>query len=359
MKDSGFSLRLEMVMSARQHGISEAARRIKASRRCVRKWVNRYGQGGLEALRDQSRAPRHRPLKISQSLEQKIRDLRQQYRWGPQRLKSQCGLPCSPGAIYRVIRQAGLIGKRVKKYKRRRDLRQAKKKLAPFEKIQFDTKELRDIPEYWELGRARGLPGYEYTARDVRTGTTFIAFAQANDGTHAAAFATYLLSHLSHYGVEVSESAAQSDNGSEYIGCVTKKSQEPSEFEAVLKSYRIRHARIPPRCSTWQSDVESVHRTIEEELYAIEPLRDLPELLGKAYAYQLFYNHFRKIRTRDNCSPRQILEQVAPGRYDPNILSLPPVLLDALLASPKGGTHVPESTSQTAASSGDLPARVV
>ena len=343
MKDNGFSIRMHMVRLARRESISEVARQAKTSRKTVRKWVERYKKEGAAGLKDRSRAPKKRPKKISSRLEEKIRELRKKYRWGPQRLKDQCGLPCSDGAIYRVIKQAGLIQPRKPKWKRKRDLRKQKEKLKPFEKIQIDVKDLSDIPEYWTEGRGNGLPRYEFTAREVRTGATFVAFARANDGNTAAAFATYLLEHLKNYGVDLENLRAQTDNGSEFIGSITKKQPTLSAFEQVLKNYHVHHERIPPRCSTWNSDVETFHRTVEDELFSVEPLRTPRELLAKAYAYQIFYNQFRKNRWRGNLAPREILDSVGTDRYDPGLLSLPPLLLDSFLAAPLPGNDVPTS----------------
>jgi transposase len=343
MKDNGFALRVRMVETARLRGISAAAREFNTSRITVRKWLKRFSDSGLRALQDRSRAPKSSPNRISPDLEAKILDLRRRYRWGPHRLKAQCGLPCSPGAIYRSIRQAGLIQKRIPKWQKKRDLRQKKKGWPPFQKIQVDVKDLSDIPEYWPPPSPERLPRYEFTAREVRTGMSFVAFAHSNDQSHAGAFARYLLEHLGRYGVDLGAVRIQTDNGNEFVGPASKKNLDPTEFQEVVAAAGARHDRIPPARSTWNSDVESFHRTVEDELYSVEPLRSRAELLGKAYTYQLFYNHFRKNRWRKDLSPREILEQVAPRRYDPGIFSLPPVILEDLLPSPSPGNDVPGS----------------
>jgi len=45
-----------------------------------------------------------------------------------------------------------------------------KKKLAPFQMIEIDVKDLQDIEKYWRKMRKLRLPRYQFTARDVRTG---------------------------------------------------------------------------------------------------------------------------------------------------------------------------------------------
>jgi len=342
MKDNGFSLRVRMVELARLQGIGPAAREMHTSRLTVRKWLHRFQTFGLDGLRERSRARKTQSRKIHGKLEEKILELRKKYRWGALRLKIQCGLPCSSGAIYRVIRQAGLLHKRTPKWKRKRDLREQKKRLAPFEKIQVDVKDLSDIPEYWPAPAGERLPRYEYTARDVRTGAAFVAYACANDGSSAAAFASYLTGHLENYGVELTDLRIQTDNGSEFIGSVNKKCPQLSPFQETLSLSGILHERIPPARSTWNSDVESFHRTVEDELYAVESLKTNSELLGRAYTYQLFYNHFRKNRWRQNLSPREVLDSIEPGRYDPGVFSLPPIILDKVLTSALPGNDVPD-----------------
>ncbi|MBO8152688.1 MAG: hypothetical protein H0Z30_09385, partial [Candidatus Marinimicrobia bacterium] len=66
---------------------------------------------------------------------------------GPYRIKEEFKIPCSTGAIYRVLKQNGLIRRRKKKYVVKRDLREVKKRLKLSELIQIDTKELKDIKE--------------------------------------------------------------------------------------------------------------------------------------------------------------------------------------------------------------------
>ena len=126
------------------------------------------------------------------------------------------------------------------------------------------------------------LPRYQCTARDVRTGGQWISSGKSKETTDAATFARYLLSQLTHYGVDLSEVIIQTDNGSEFIGSVQKRKEE-SAFIKVLEDAGVKEARIPPRACTWQSDVEASHKMIEDEFYDIEVwvnLRQRPILTG-------------------------------------------------------------------------------
>lgn len=96
--------------------------------------------------------------------------------------------------------------------------------------------------------------------------------------------------------------------------------------------YGMRHDRIPPHCSTYNSDVETLHNLIEREFYDIETFESLAELLGKAFAYQLYFNYQRPNTWREGKSPSQLLRELAPD-LSPKVLTLPPGSADRLSAS--------------------------
>ena len=92
-----------------------------------------------------------------------------------------------------------------------------------------------------------------------------------------------------------------------------------------------------------KGDVETFHRIVEDELYEIEDYRNPAEFLGKAYAYELYFNYIRENRWRDNKSPLQLLRERA-SKLNEGILNLPPIRLETLLMEEsKGGYHVPGS----------------
>lgn len=337
-----FDFRLRMVQLAQRRGISEAARVYGTTRVTVRKWVYRYESEGLDGLRDRSRAPHVIPHKMSERQEERVRELRRRHRgWGARRLKERYGLAGSYGAIHRVIKQAGLVRRKKKRWRKRKDLRELKKKMAPFAKQQVDTKDLSDICTYWPMMKELDLPRFEYSHRDMGTGAVFYAYADRNNSMYARLFACYMIEHLERYNIDISSVVWQTDNGSEYIGSVNKRKQGTSAFELELSRAGITHARIPPRCSHWQGDVETFHRIVEDEFYDIEGYASLDEFLGKSWAYQIYFNYFRKNRWRDNRAPVEILREKDRG-IDPGVLNLPPIRLESLVDSYyPTGYHLP------------------
>jgi transposase len=336
---NAFDLRLRMVRMADSEGISATARYYRTTRRTVQKWVRRYREGGLGALQNRSRAPKRIPHKMSRELEKKILELRKKYPgWGPRRLKTYFDLPCSQGAVYRVLRQNRFIAKRKKKWKKRRDLRKIKATLKPFEKLILDGKDLTDIEHYWPQMRFKRLPEYQYTARDVRTGATYFAYSDTNDSTSATMFVRYVLEHLAACGVDLGTVTVQTDNGSDLIGSANKKPSTTSAFEAMLDFLGVNHVRIPPASPTWNSDVETFHRLCEDEFYDIETFLDHQAFFDKAATYQLFFNTERKNSWKQDKTPLDLVRQLAP-EIDPNrAVSLRPIALGSLIQS---AYHVP------------------
>ena len=343
---SKFNLRLNIVMKTKQTSISEAARVFGTTRKTVRRFVRAYDSEGLSGLKDKKRTPKYIPHKMKQEDELHIIELRKKHpSWGARRLKERYHVAGSYMAIHRVIKQSNLIKPKKKRWRKRKDLSELKKKMFFFENSQIDTKDLSDIYQYWPYMRRFGLPRYQYTLRELSTGACFFAYADENNSTYASLFAEYVIEHLKSYGINTAKIMWQTDNGSEFIGSVRKKINRLSAFEKVLKANDIEHGRIPPRCSYLQADVETSHRIIEDELYEIETYNNPIEFPGKTYAYHLYFNYFRKNRYRDNKSPVEILRERFP-EINESVLNLPPIRLEWLLdrcykREAKGGYHVP------------------
>ena len=86
-KDHKFSLRLQMVLHAKTHGIRHAARLFATTPKTVRRWLERFKEAGRSGLRDRSRAPHSCPHKTSAYHENRIIEARRQAPcFGQQRL---------------------------------------------------------------------------------------------------------------------------------------------------------------------------------------------------------------------------------------------------------------------------------
>ncbi len=334
---NAYNHRLRLVESARDRGIKPTARLFATTVPTVRKWLRRYQRQGPSGLLEQSRAPHQQPRRTPDSIERQVVALRQTLpTFGARRLIREFDLPLSHRALERIWRQHGLMKKRRRKYQRKQDLAAIKARWSLFQQISADTKDLDDIPHYWPQAQKLGLPVMQYTAREVRSGLLFWSFASRRSAAASAVFAARIQQHLDRYGVSLRDLVWQTDNGSEFIGGHDKNGK-PTGFPAEMRGSQ--HVRIPPAAHTYQSDVETVHRLEEDEFFDLETFTSRGDFLAKTHTYQLYFNLVRTNSHKDNLSPWQIIERLAP-RSPLELCLLPPVFLDYYLTD-QGGYDVP------------------
>ena len=324
-----FDLRLKMVRYAVAEGVKPASRAFATTPKTIRKWLNRYKQERLTGLNELPRIPLTCPHKTSPLIERTIVNLRKRYPFmGAKRLKDEHDLPCSHSAIARIVREHGLTRISRKKHKRKNDLREVKRHWKLFGQISVDTKDLKDIPHYWPQMKALKLPKYQFTAREVRSGLMFLGFANEKSSSNACLFAQILCEHLKKCGVNMKQLKVQTDNGSEFIGCF-RQDRSRDGFEKTVNGFGASHKRIPPRAWSYNSDVETVHATIEQEFYDLENFESIKEFHQRVASYQAAYNLVRKNSHKEGKSPWQIIKELHP-KIVPAIAKLPPLMLDWL-----------------------------
>ncbi len=320
--------------------ISLVSRVFRTTRNTARKIIRRFQSEGEDGLKDRSRRPQRTPKAISPQIEAKIVALREFYRvasdgekitvrLGQERIRwflSQEGIRVSISTINRVLHKHNLIKPRKKKWQKRRQITEYRKSLKPFTLWQVDVKYLEDVPNLYGLILDGKIPAYQYTARDVATGTTFFAYAEEFSLINSMRFIWLLLCHLEFFGVDTSEVIIQTDNGAEFIGMVYAK-RESGFSEIVERIFKGVHRTIPVRVPRFNGAVENFHDRIEDEFYDIEGFSDEKEFLGKAYTYSLWFNLERPNMTFKK-TPWQMVQEA--GIDNPNFLNFPPVVLDDL-----------------------------
>jgi transposase len=332
-KQSKFQLRLELVRFALREGIREAARAFRCSRNTVRLWLRRYQAEGLSGLKEKSKAPRRIPHKTSPYLEEKVVEARTKIPcYGPRRLKRMFVLKPSIGAIGRILRQRGLTRKPKKRHEKKRDLREVKAKYRALTHHQADTKHLYDIARYWPQMKKLGLPRYQYTIRDTKSGALMLAYAQECSLKCAEMAAEGYLNQLNRYGIKSADVIFQTDGGSEFSGTTRKKADRGFTYR-VEEVHGAKHDFIPPGCSNANADVESSHALIEQEFYDLECFTGLTDFLNKATLYQNYFNFVRPNSYKGDKTPWQIIQEERPD-LSPEVLLIPPVMLDAQFRDP-------------------------
>lgn len=73
------------------------------SRKCVKKWIDRYDEEGLAGLHDRSSRPHTMPTETAPEVEEKVLAARADHRDGPDVLASKVGVPAR--TISRILRR--------------------------------------------------------------------------------------------------------------------------------------------------------------------------------------------------------------------------------------------------------------
>ena len=100
-----------------------------------------------------------------------------------------------------------------------------------------------------------------------------------------------------------------------------------AEF-VVKEAFSVKLSHIPPASPTFNSDVETFHRLVEDEFYAIEPISSRQDLLHKMYTFLIDFNFIRKNSYKDNKTPFQLAAEKQPD-FKHDLMNLPPIHLEA------------------------------
>ena len=353
-------VRLAMVQRYKDVGsMAQVAKEFQTTRKTVRKWVKRFS-GAIQSLMNRSRAPVNPHRQMRQRTEDLLVTFRETY---PALgydyihhylLDHDCHEIPSRRSVYAIWRKHGLLPGRRSKHEKKKDLRAIKARYKPFEKLQIDVKELRDIPNILEqslhigllkqkeLPNRYGLPMYQYTARDIKTGALFVALAYEHTRHTAAIFSDRVLTHLHRHGII--PRVIQTDNGTEFVNTRNALDKRSLFVQVVTRNGQTEHRRIPPGAKTWQSDVETSHWIIEREFYDHVSLRSDVNMTTKLRAYQWGFNLKRKNGYKGNRTPFEIIKEEDNEMYatlSESILDFPTCILDEKFdAFIRGGYHV-------------------
>jgi transposase-like protein len=305
-KEHSFSVRKRIVQEAQAKGIKPTARRHGISRNTLRTWLRRFHAQGNNGLKDRRQGPHHIPHKLSAEEEAKVIKARNQAPcYGPKRLRFYFELNCSSGAIQRILKDHQMTRKHKKKYQTKNDLRAEKAKYLSFSHLQMDLKHLYDIPNYWGQMKSLGLPRYQYTVRDTKSGALFLGFSDELSQLNACTMVHYVLERLKigyPEGIVI-----QTDNGVEFSG--TTRHFEKAVFSQVVTAHGASHRFIPPGMCNANGDVESSHNIIEKEFYDLVKFTSRQDFMEKVESYRLFFNFGRMNYSKGVRSPYLIVEK--------------------------------------------------
>src|SRR6266545_3603030 len=82
-------MRFVMVVEAREEAFAAVCRRFGVSRKSGYKWLERYGEAGVEGLVDRSRAPLHHPQAMTEESAERCLAVRRAHpTWGPVKVRA-------------------------------------------------------------------------------------------------------------------------------------------------------------------------------------------------------------------------------------------------------------------------------
>jgi len=286
-----------------QTTISEVARSLTTSRGTIRKLLSN-GDLNYEA----KKRPKYCPHQIDESLELAIVNYHKKYGYGAALIKVNLNPKCSVITIHRVLEDHGFTNTKHKRYIRKKEVRSIRHTLKAFEYWQFDTKYLTDIPNMAEGIYLGYYPMYEYTLRDLVTGTTFLGFGmKERNVSDSCTFVGLCLYHMMIHDIDTHYVTIQSDNGPEIIGNFYMKDRYEIQ-KLVEDKYHARFKTIPARRPTWNSHVESFHGRVEPELYDIIKSRSTQGFIDDVQKFVIRWNTIRK-STNFKKTPQKIAQE--------------------------------------------------
>lgn len=230
--------------------VSKTCRYYGISRQVYYKWLRRYEEGGLEALRDRSSRPHVSPKATRVEVVGKIIYLRQTYHFGPHKiamyLKRYHDIELSPSGIWRILHRLDMSRlPSSQRYRRHRERWKRYEKPEPGHRVQIDVKFIAPLP-----GSRRKY--YQFTAIDDCTRPRVLRIYDRLNQKTAVQFLDYVLAKLP-FRVE----RIQTDNGAEF----------QSAFHYHVLDRGIGHVYIRPATPRLNGKVERSHRIDAEEFY--------------------------------------------------------------------------------------------
>ena len=174
--------------------VSKTCRYYGISRQAYYKWLRRYEEGGLDALRDRSSRPHESPRTTQIEVVGKVVYLRQTYHFGPHKiamyLKRYHDITLSPSGIWRILKRLDMSRLPSSgRYRRQKERWKRYEKPEPGHRVQIDVKFIAPLP-----GSRRKF--YQFTAIDDCTRLRVLRIYERLNQKTAIQFLDYVLEKL-------------------------------------------------------------------------------------------------------------------------------------------------------------------
>lgn len=278
------------------------------SRRCVKKWIDRYASEGEQGLHDRSSRPHTMPARTRPEVEQRVIALRHTERCGRDLLSARTGVPAR--TISRILarhqvphlsRLDPLTGEVIRaskitatRYERDR----------PGELVHMDVKKLGRIPDgggWRALGRGTGDnrdrrhgSGYDYVHSlvDDHSRLAYCEILPDEKGPTCAGFLTRAIAYFAARGITRIE-RLMTDNAWAYRWSLRE----------VCAQHGIRQKFIKPHCPWQNGKVERLNRTLATEWAYRQPFTSNAERAAALAPWLEYYNTQRRHSALDGLPP--------------------------------------------------------
>ncbi|WP_432560709.1 IS481 family transposase [Granulicoccus sp. GXG6511] len=248
---------------------SHIAAAMGVSRKCVRRWLDRYAAEGQAGLQTRSSKPHTTPTKTSSAVEKRVLAARATHRAGPDLLATLVDVPAR--TISRILRRHRVA------YLRECDpitgavIRSSKQTAVRYERdhpgelVHMDVKKLGRIPDGggWRVhgrgnvarDRVNG-PGFDYVHSliDDHSRLAYSEVLPDEKGTTCAAFLQRAIGYFAAHGITRIE-RLMTDNAWAYR----------YSLRGVCADHGIRQKFIKPHCPWQNGKVERLNRTLATE----------------------------------------------------------------------------------------------
>ena len=334
-------------LKTNNRNISEASSIFGINRAVVYDIIKKEREGDLK---DRSKAPKHQPRRTPAAIEDKVIEIKNKTRLGPERLsrylKQHEGICVPPGTLRHIIRRnQKKINYHLRSYRVRKEKREFIDwySAKPFEIVQVDLKYIRD---HKALSREQmihldryDIPNYQWGAMDVNSRFKLIAYSREKSWTNGLCWYLWVISWLRSHGVKASI-VFTVDNGEEFGG---KSWMKVTELRKLIRGFGCRLIQNHKGHCEENAHLERSHRTDDDEFYVPRALaiKNEAELLNEAMGYIYYYNNLREHSSLNYQAPFSYLKTQLPD-IDDKMRFVIPIMLDKVSVElgPWSGYHV-------------------
>jgi transposase InsO family protein len=262
-----------LIVERHRGGMPKAhiASAMGVSRKCVKKWIDRYDEEGLAGLHDRSSRPHTMPARTSPEVEAEVVAARVEHREGPDTLGPKVGVPAR--TVSRILRRHEVPYLRELDPMTGEVIRSSKQSAVRYERdrpgdlVHMDVKKLGRIPDGggWKAhGRASGSiqrdrstkVGFDYVHSlvDDHSRLAYSEVLPDEKGATCAGFLERAIAYFAEHGITRIE-RLMTDNAWAYRWSLRE----------VCAAHQIRQKFIRPHCPWQNGKVERLNRTLATE----------------------------------------------------------------------------------------------